>query len=83
MDVLDYQYEETYMPLEVPEATEDDMREALWTRISVDEYPEWVQPTGTHDAYAHGDKVSHSDKHWTSDVDSNVWEPGVYGWTII
>ena len=29
MDVLDYQYEETYMPLEVPEATEDDMREAL------------------------------------------------------
>jgi hypothetical protein len=29
MDVLDYQYEETDMPLEIPEATEDDMREAL------------------------------------------------------
>lgn len=28
-----------------------------------------------------GDKVSHNDKHWISDVDSNVWEPGVYGWT--
>jgi hypothetical protein len=29
MDVLDYQYEETDMPLEVPEATEGDMRQAL------------------------------------------------------
>lgn len=29
MDVLDYQYEETDMPLEMPEATEDDMRQAL------------------------------------------------------
>ena len=29
MDVLDYQYEETDMPLEIPEATEDDMRQAL------------------------------------------------------
>ena len=27
------------------------------------------------------DKVSHNGKYWTSDVDSNVWEPGVYGWT--
>lgn len=29
MDVLDYQYEETDIPLEVPEATEVDMRQAL------------------------------------------------------
>ena len=29
MDVLDYQYEETDIPLEVPKATEDDMRQAL------------------------------------------------------
>jgi hypothetical protein len=28
-----------------------------------------------------GDKVSHNEKHWISDVDANVWEPGVYGWT--
>lgn len=46
-----------------------------------DEYPEWVQPTGAHDAYAKGDKVSHNKKHWQSDVDGNVWEPSVYGWT--
>ena len=29
MDVSDYQYEETDIPIEIPEATEDDMREAL------------------------------------------------------
>ncbi len=44
-------------------------------------YPEWVQPTGAHDAYSKGAKVSHDSKHWTSDIDGNVWKPGVYGWT--
>lgn len=44
------------------------------------EYPEWIQPTGAHDAYMNGDKVSHNGKHWVSTVDTNVWEPGVYGW---
>ena len=53
---------------------------ALWTVVSIDEWPEWVQPTGAQDAYSKGDKVSHNSKHWVSDVDSNVWEPGVYGW---
>lgn len=56
---------------------------SLWVAISDpgEEWPEWVQPAGYHDAYAAGDKVSHNDKHWISDVDANVWEPGVYGWT--
>lgn len=53
---------------------------ALWARVSLDEWPEWVQPTGAQDAYSEGDKVSHNEKHWISAVDSNVWEPGVYGW---
>jgi len=45
--------------------------------------PIWTQPLGAHDAYMTGDKVSHKDKLWVSDVDSNVWEPGVYGWTEV
>lgn len=56
---------------------------SLWVRVddpSV-EFPEWRQPTGAHDAYGKGDKVSHNEKHWISDVDTNIWEPGVYGWT--
>ena len=53
---------------------------ALWNKISIEEWPEWVQPTGAHDAYAKGDKVSHNNKRWVSTVDANTWEPGVYGW---
>lgn len=44
-----------------------------------EEYPDWVQPTGSHDAYNTGDKVSHSEKHWISLIDANVWEPGAVG----
>lgn len=54
---------------------------ALWVRTSTEEWPEWIQPTGAQDAYALGAKVSHNGAHWISDVDANVWEPGVYGWT--
>ena len=60
-----------------------DVTPALWVIVSLDEWPEWVQPTGAHDAYAKGDKVTHNFKKWTSDVDANTWEPGVYGWTEV
>lgn len=60
-----------------------DVAVSLWVRIDDPsiEWPEWRQPVGAQDAYAKGAKVSHNDKHWISDVDSNVWEPGVYGWS--
>lgn len=60
-----------------------DAAPSLWTRAADpgEEWPEWVQPTGAHNAYALGAKVSHNGKHWISDIDSNVYEPGVYGWT--
>ena len=60
-----------------------DVTPALWVAVSLEEWPEWVQPTGAHDAYAKGAKVTHNAKKWTSDVDANVWEPGVYGWTEV
>lgn len=53
---------------------------SLYVRVSIEEWPEWVQPTGAHDAYNKGDKVSHNDKHWESLIDANTYEPGVYGW---
>lgn len=58
-----------------------DATPALWVIVTVEEWPEWVQPAGSHDAYAKGSKVTHNGERWISDVDSNVWEPGVYGWT--
>lgn len=57
-----------------------DITPALFKKVYTEEYPEWVQPTGAHDAYAKGDKVTHNGSKWISVVDSNVWEPGVYGW---
>lgn len=58
---------------------------ALWTKIGdpTEEFPEWSQPAGAHDAYAKGDKVSFGGKHWESTVDNNVWQPGVYGWNEV
>lgn len=54
---------------------------SLWVRVDDPsiEFPEWRQPQGAHDAYNKGDKVSHNGKHWQSDVDGNVWEPGAVG----
>ena len=55
---------------------------SLWTRIAEpSEWPEWIQPTGAHDAYAKDAKVSHNGKHWVSNIPNNTYEPGVYGWT--
>lgn len=60
-----------------------DVAPSLWVRVDDpgEEWPEWVQPLGSTDAYPKGAKVSHNGKHWTSDIDANVYEPGVYGWT--
>ena len=44
--------------------------------------PEWEQPESTN-PYAKGDKVTHNGKIWVSNIDGNVWEPGVYGWTEV
>ena len=60
-----------------------DITPALWTVVSLDEWPEWKQPAGAHDAYMKGDKVSHNGKHWVCDMDYCTYEPGVYGWTTM
>ena len=46
-------------------------------------YPLWVQPTGAHDAYQIGDRVTHNEQNWESTTANNVWEPGVFGWNAI
>ena len=62
-----------------------DKATSLWA-ICADpneEYPAWSQPVGAHDAYSKDAKVSHDNKNWISDVDGNIWMPGVYGWTEV
>lgn len=71
-----HQSQSTWNPADAP---------SLWARVDdpTIEWPEWVQPTGSTDAYAKGAKVSYDGKHWISDVDNNVWKPGEYGWSEV
>ena len=55
---------------------------ALWVVVSLDEYPEWVQPTGAHDAYNIGDKVTYNGQHYVCTSNANVYAPDVYGWQL-
>ncbi len=68
--------QDTWTPSDVP---------SLWVRIDDPfvEFPEWIQPLGSTDAYPLGAKVSHLGKYWISTVDNNVWEPSVYGWNEV
>ena len=61
---------------------------ALYTPLGVtagdpDSIPEWIQPTGAHDAYPLGAKVIYQGIIYESAVDDNVWTPGEYGWTEV
>lgn len=63
-----------------------DVAVSIWVKIDDPsiEWPEWRQPTGAHDAYKNGAKVSHNGKHWINTYgDGNNWEPGVYGWDLV
>ena len=56
---------------------------SLWARVLIPDpevIPDWVQPESTN-PYMKGDKVRHIGKVWVSDIDNNVWEPSVYGWS--
>lgn len=57
---------------------------SIWARTDdpAEEYPTWVQPTGGHDAYTKGAKVTHNGTRYVSNVDGNVWEPPTQ-WTEV
>ena len=59
-----------------------DATPALWKTVSLDEYPEWVQPAGAHDAYNIGDKVTYNGQHYVCTSNGNVYAPDVYGWQL-
>lgn len=67
---------ETWNPKDAP---------SLWAEVLIPDenvIPDWKQPESTN-PYKKGDKVKHKGKIWVSDVDGNVWEPGVNGWKEI
>lgn len=48
-----------------------------------DEWPEFVQPSGSHDAYKTGDKITFNGKHYICKMDGCAYSPTDYpgGWT--
>lgn len=72
----DHTSQETWEPTDAP---------SLFSKVLIpvsDVIPAWVQPDSTN-AYMKGDKVKHNGKTWESDIDNNVWEPSVYGWSEV
>lgn len=65
--------------LENPEEGTEEPAEPPQT---TDEYPEYVQPTGAHDCYNTGDKISFNGKKYVCKINGCVWDPDTYpaGW---
>lgn len=75
-----------------PQYNYDAEIEALWAAIRelqqaqeegggtepTDEWPEYVQPTGAHDAYQVGDKVTFNGKRYVCKLANCVWSPDAY-----
>ena len=74
---------EHFLPQETPSEYEDMTKKILKEDGS---YPDWVQPSGAHDAYKIGDIVQHKEKIWICTLGNadgkNAWEPSVYGWEL-
>lgn len=79
-----------------PQYNYDAEIEAIWAAIRelqqaqeegggtepTDEWPEYVQPTGVHDAYTVGNKITFNGKRYVCKMNVCVWSPAVYpdGW---
>lgn len=57
---------------------------SLFTEVSIEEWPEFVQPTGAQDAYMIGDKITFNGNYYVSLIDNNVWSPEANpsGWQL-
>ena len=50
-----------------------------------EEYPQYIQPQGAHDAYNTGDKITYNGKKYICKLDNCVWSPDAYpqGWELV
>lgn len=75
IDDLYSKYEELYKLIK-PDEPENPVEE---------EYPEYKQPTGAHDVYNTGAKITFKGEKWEALQDGLVWSPEEYpqGWKLI
>ena len=57
----------------------------LWTRVAdpADEWPKWFMPGYPFTQWMTGSKTTHNGERWVSNVDNNVWEPGIAMWSRV
>ena len=75
--IQDHTSQEDWIPSELP---------ALYLNMTPENViPEWVQPTGAHDAYNTGDRVIFEGEVYESIIDGNTWSPTDYpqGWQVV
>lgn len=64
-----------------------DTASSLYVEIAdpAEEWPEFRQPTGAHDAYSKGDKVTFEGKRYKSLINANAYSPTDYpqGWELV
>ena len=50
-----------------------------------EEYPQYIQPQGAHDAYNTGDKITYNGKKYICKINGCVWTPDAYpqGWELV
>lgn len=83
--------EATYAPLQEQVDALAERLDALTARVTAieagtpaeppvesDEWPPYVQPTGAHDAYNTGKKITYAGKRYVCKMDGCVWPPDVY-----
>jgi len=77
-----YQYaEKLYKVIQAHTTQSDwtpDVTKSLFTEVSIEEWPEFVQPTGAQDAYNTGDKITFEGEHYICLMDNCVWSPAAY-----
>lgn len=57
---------------------------ALFVKVSLAEWPLFIQPTDSQDVYSIGDKVTFEGQHYISLINNNSWSPTAYpaGWDL-
>lgn len=72
-------------PHTVQEDWTPDTSTSLFVEISIEEWPDYVQPAGAQDAYNTGDRMTFNEHHYICKMDNCVWSPADYpaAWELV
>ena len=62
-----------------------DITPALWTEVSIEEWPDLVVPIPSTNPYMKGDKVTYNGNHYICLMDNCVWTPSelISAWQLV